>query len=90
MTRHYYHESERELRRAVAAIPSIEKLRGSENLAQEAQRVDGVIGMRSVGPLDCVRINIPARLKRLARYFAKGIISQEEYAATRNQILAEI
>ena len=36
------------------------------------------------------REGVPARLKRLERYRAQGLVTEEEYAATRAKILAEI
>ena len=86
MTRHYYHENEEVLRQAVAAIPAIGTgaavspsvarvaLGSADNPSSQAPRTEGV----------------PARLRRLERYLAKGLITEAEYAATRQRILDEM
>ena len=79
MTRHYYHETEEALRQAVAAIPVIGSGKGDAGAA--------------TGPVPCSSApgaSIPARLRRLDRYFANGLLSQGEYAAQRARILADL
>ena len=96
MTRHYYHENEDALRRAVEAVPSLEVIgkRGERNGAGAA-RTPLVAQAASEAANDPPRASarregVPARLKRLERYFSKGLLTQEEYTAARARILAEI
>lgn len=87
MTRHYYHENEAILRRAVDAIPAI----GAEGggASAWAHPSEGAAVASPVGrPLP--QTSVPARLKRLQRYLAKGLVTQEEYVAVRQRILDEI
>ena len=81
MTRHYYHENEEMLRQAVAAIPSLDDL-----------KVRKPSGMPTVGLLPPPQSaqDIEQRLKRLEKLRRKSLISEEEYALTRNRILGEI
>ena len=75
MTRHYYHESEEALRRAVESIPAIGA--ASPGPVPNAPT-------RPAAPAES-----PARrLKRLARLLAQGLVSDAEYAAVRTRILA--
>ena len=103
MTRHYYHENLDALRRAVEAIPAVGHGEwGTGNGDGKGKREDVAVGgshssatASSSSPIPHTqslpsRGSIPVRLARLARYFAKGLLSQEEYAATRTRILAEI
>ena len=76
MTRHYYHENEAVLRQAVDAIPAI-----GPNLEKSESRPPFPVPHHP---------NIPARLRRLDRYLAQGVISEAEYAATRQRILDEM
>ena len=81
MTRHYYHENEEALRRAVSSVPSLEEIR------------TGGTGIRSrcdVRPPKRTVAGIPVRLKRLDRYLVTGVISKDEYATQRARILAEL
>lgn len=75
MTRHYYHENEDALRRAVEAIPAI-----GAPAAPAAQTV--AASARLTTP--------PQRLKALNRLLAQGLVSETEYAAVRSRILAEL
>ena len=75
MTRHYYHENEDALRRAVDAIPAI-----GAPAAPAAQTV--AASARLTTP--------PQRLKALNRLLAQGLVSETEYAAVRSRILAEL
>ncbi len=101
MTRHYYHESEAALRSAVAAIPVIGGGGGrglvGAGLGDGAETACAPLVARSASETanapsgaPAQRGGVPARLRRLDRYFAKGLLSQEEYVATRARILAEI
>ena len=75
MTRHYYHENEDALRRAVEAIPAI-----GAPAAPAAQTV--------AAP---ARPTTPAqRLKALKRLLAQGLVNETEYSAVRARILAEL
>ena len=77
MTRHYYHENEDALRRAVDAIPAIGA--PAEPVAQTAAQTAAT------------RPTTPARrLKALKRLLAQGLVSETEYAAARARILAEL
>ena len=81
MTRHYYHENEDVLRRAVAVIPSI----GGEGRGTVMEDADSVPRLPFAADE-----NIPVRLKRLERYLAKGIVTKVEYASQRARIIAEL
>ena len=86
MTRHYYHENEGVLRQAVEAIPAI----GADAACAPAvaRSLSGADNLSRRRPAR--REGVPARLKRLERYRAQGLVTEEEYAATRAKILAEI
>lgn len=79
MTRHYYHENLDALRAAVAAIPAIGKGEGSVCCER------GTVETRESRPLP-----VALRLKRLTQLLTEGLISNEEHAAIRARILAEI
>ena len=75
MTRHYYHENEDALRRAVEAIPAI-----GAPAAPAAQTAAA-----------SARPTTPAqRLKALKRLLAQGLVNETEYAAARARILGEL
>lgn len=75
MTRHYYHENEDALRRAVEAIPAI-----GAPAAPAAQT--------AAAP---ARPTTPAqRLKALKRLLAQGLVNETEYSAVRARILGEL
>ncbi len=75
MTRHYYHENEDALRRAVEAIPAI-----GAPAAPAAQTA-----------ATSARPTTPAqRLKALKRLLAQGLVNETEYAAARSRILGEL
>ena len=77
MTRHYYHENEAVLRKAVEAIPAIGVAgKGSHSplLRPQTPRPQ----------------SIAARLKRLGRLFEEGLVTQEEFGAARQRILGEL
>ena len=86
MTRHYYHENEEALRQAVAAIPAIGT--GAVRTPAAAR----VTPLATTPPASTASRTeaIPARLRRLERLFAKGLISEAEHAATRQRILGEM
>ena len=75
MTRHYYHENEDALRRAVEAIPAI-----GAPAAPVSQTA--AASARLTTP--------PQRLKALNRLLAQGLVNETEYAAVRSRILAEL
>lgn len=90
MTRHYYHENEEMLRQAVAAIPAIGK---REEFSDRIDRIDRIKneGAGNATTYDCKRSgSIPARLRRLDKYLAEGVITQGEHAVQRARILAEL
>ena len=80
MTRHYYHENEEMLRQAVAAIPSLDDLKGGRGTCK-----------LSVGlPPPQSAQTIEQRLRQLEKLRRKSLVSDDEYTSTRNRILAEI
>ena len=83
MTRHYYHENEAELRKAVDAIPTIGH---REPRAVSQERGTGNGGLGAVRQ----RESVSRRLGRLDKFLAKGIISKEEHATQRARIISEI
>ena len=86
MTRHYYHENEGVLRQAVEAIPAIgADAACAPAVARSPSGADNLSRRRLAR-----REGVPARLKRIERYRAQGLVTEEEYAATRAKILAEI
>ena len=90
MTRHYYHENEDALRAAVSAIPSLEELgKREDGRVLMRDETGGIKGSSSSPmPLPSKTLSPAQRLKRLDRYFGKGIITQEEYTAQRAAIVA--
>ena len=97
MTRHYYHENLDALRSAVASIPEIGERgmgngerNGVEAACKPAVGLSSLIPHPSSPIPQTRREGVPARLKRLERYRAQGLVTEEEYAATRAKILAEI
>ncbi len=93
MTRHYYHENEENLRKAVAAIPVIGE-RGMGNgewgtgNGEWSPSPDASTG-RARSP-SAPKSPIPARLRRLANLLKQGLITEEEHAAQRTRILNEL
>ena len=81
MTRHYYHENEEMLRQAVAAIPSLDDLKGSKSGSKPPNSI--LQHPRSAQTVE-------QRLRQLEKLRRKSLISEEEYASTRSRILAEI
>ena len=94
MTRHYYHENEDALRRAVEAVPTLEELVRREEGAgtREKEELWGRGSLASLPsspmPLPSQTLSPAQRLRRIDRYFAKGIITQDEYTAQRAAIVA--
>ena len=85
MTRHYYHENEDVLRQAVSAIPAIGK---REVFSDRINKIDRI---KNDGAEKRGRsANVPARLRRLDKYLAQGLITQEEHDVQRARILAEL
>ena len=80
MTRHYYHENEEVLRQAVAAIPSLDDLKGGKFTCKPSVVLP---------PLQSAQ-TIEQRLRQLEKLRRKSLVSEEEYNSTRNRILAEI
>ena len=86
MTRHYYHQNEDVLRQAVAAIPAI----GTGAAAVPPVALPS-LGTTVTPPRAVPRQGgVPARLKRLDKYLAQGLITQEEHDVQRARILAEL
>jgi len=90
MTRHYYHENENVLRQAVAAIPAIGIALGKREERGTGNGERYSLLPHTSSPLPARRSSIPARLARLARYRAKGLISEAEHDAARQRILSEM
>ena len=95
MTRHYYHENLDALRAAVASIPVIGKREKGKGKREDRDEGWGMRDEKDRSPLPVTRSparrgSIPARLARLSRYLAQGLISEAEYAATRQRILNEM
>jgi len=92
MTRHYYHENEDVLRQAVAAIPAIGE-RGMGNGGRSGMETGS---SDRINKIDRIKgkwersASVPARLKRLDKYLAQGLITQEEHDVQRARILAEL
>ena len=85
MTRHY-HENEEVLRQAVEAIPSFGA--GAARTPTVARSAAGADN--STPAAASRREGVPARLRRIDRYLAEGLISEAEHAAARQRILAEM
>ena len=86
MTRHYYHENEEVLRQAVEAIPSFGA--GATRTPAVGLSVGGA-AISAPAPQKR-REGVPARLKRLGKYLAQGLVTEAEYAAARQRILSEV
>ena len=102
MTRHYYHENEENLRKAVAAIPVIgergmgngewspspDASTGRARSPSAPQSSDATTG-RARSPR-APPSPIPTRLRRLANLLKQGLITEEEHAIQRTRILNEL
>jgi hypothetical protein len=84
MTRHYYHENEEALRRAVDAIPAVG---GAVPFNAEGKR----FGPRIESPRPRAEEScFEARLQTLERLKKTDLITEEEYQSQRARILASI
>ena len=97
MTRHYYHENLDALRSAVASIPVIGErgLGNGERKGAKAARTPAaglfVDGADVHAPVPQKRREgVPARLKRLGKYLAQGLVTEAEYTTARQRILSEV
>ena len=102
MTRHYYHENEEVLRQAIAAIPAIgspstrstcsTRLKLPPLLHSPTPPLSTRLSFQATPAThNCKRIaSVPARLRRLDKYLAEGVITQAEFNAQRARILAEL
>ncbi len=88
MTRHYYHENECALRAAVEAIPALGGGGGAGSPSTRSSAASTAPGATRATP--CSIGNISRRLKRIDRMFAKGLISEAEFATHRARILSEM
>lgn len=88
MTRHYYHENEDALRRAVDAIPSVGVGTSGVPLPMRSGRTAHGLACGTSARLRAC--GIPARLRQLDRLFSKGAISADEFKSHRARILGEI
>ena len=90
MTRHYYHENEDVLRQAVEAVPVI----GEQ--ATLSSPIPHPSSQSSPSPIPHssqrrkASLSPAQRLKRLDKYFSKGIITESEYASQRAAIVASM
>ncbi len=88
MTRHYYHENEDALRRAVAAVPGLAELRrgragdgaGNHRAEDAVRHAAGPVPVRPVAD----------RLRELDRLLADKLVTRSEYRASRARILGEL
>ena len=88
MTRHYYHENEGALRAAVEAIPALGGGGGAGSPSTRSSAASTAPDTTKATP--CSIGNISRRLKRIDRMFAKGLISEAEFATHRARILSEM
>ncbi len=99
MTQHYYHENEAVLRQAVDAIPAIGKTAVEANTAisnhlhtggAEATPAAQPPASASTAVATKAKGSIPARLKRLDKLLAQGVITSDEHTQIRCRILSEL
>ena len=92
MTRHYYHENEDVLRQAVAAIPAIGSLstRSTCSTRLSRQTAPATHSSQLITRNSKRGASVPARLRRLDKYLAQGLITQEEHDIQRTRILGEL
>ena len=90
MTRHYYHENEDVLRQAVAAIPAIGSLSTRSTCSTRLSPAPATHNSQLITHNSKRGASVPARLKRLDKYLVQGLITEEEHAAQRARILAEL
>ena len=88
MTRHYYHENEDVLRKAVASIPVIGRaVAPRPPMGRAASKISSELNSRLP---TAKREPVSVRLKRLSRLLKQGLISEAEYATQRTRILSEL
>ena len=97
MTRHYYHENLDALRSAVASIPVIGErgLGNGERKGAKAAKTPAAGSFVDRADIHALapqkrREGVPARLKRLGKYLAQGLVTEAEYATARQRILSEV
>ena len=83
MTRHYYHENEDVLRKAVSAIPVIGGAGCFQPDAKPGVRTPPRTATGETTP-------IPTRLRRLEKLLKQHLITDEEFTAQRTRILNEL
>ena len=89
MTRHYYHENEEVLRQAVAAIPTIGSL-STRPTRLSCQTAPATPNSQLTTHNSKRGASVPARLRRLDKYLAQGLITRDEHSAQRERILGEL
>ena len=89
MTRHYYHENEEVLRQAVAAIPTIGSL-STRPTRLPCQTAPATPNSQLTTHNSKRGAGVPARLRRLDKYLAQGLITRDEHSAQRERILGEL
>ncbi len=83
MTRHYYHENEEALRRAVASVPGLAELK--------EDGVDGSLNRSYASHHSVVPVRSAAeRLQEVERLLSEKLITRSEYRTTRARILETI
>jgi len=87
MTRHYYHENEDVLRKAVSAIPVIGRAVAPRPPSPDA---GGRASPRTATESPAPPTPIPTRLRRLSNLLKQGLITDEEFTAQRTRILNEL
>ena len=90
MTRHYYHENEEVLRQAVAAIPTIGSLSTRSTCSTRLPAAPATHNSQLTTHNSKRGASVPARLKRLDKYLAQGLITRDEHSAQRERILGEL
>ena len=92
MTRHYYHENEDVLRKAVSAIPVIGRAVAPRPPSPDAALVGRAVPgePRAATESPTPPTPIPTRLRRLSNLLKQGLISNEEFTAQRTRILNEL
>ena len=90
MTRHYYHENEEVLRQAVAAIPTIGSLSTRSICSARLSTAPATPNSQLTTHNSKRGASVPARLRRLDKYLAQGLITRDEHSAQRERILGEL
>ena len=97
MTRHYYHENEAALRRAVEAMPTVGGSGARGRAEGEVRRAECRVRSAEGGSVPpqvasaCGERLTPAqRLKRLESYFRRGLITEEERRTQRAAIVGTL